>query len=513
MTSLMSQFSHLPPELLSRIVDFVAVPHGDYAENKRPSNTDPGRRPKNEATFRGLSYANIALATSPAPDSQSLQSLRLVSSVFKDLSTPLLFAVVRVLPSDASAERYRNILQSEELNLHVRKVVFQTRLQPDARLFDYTSARRPEEDEYGTPLPSVLAAMQVASSFKNLIHAQLIMYTECVSPEDWMRGGPEGADFRFTVLSTFYSGLVQADKLTNLTLKNLQNVTPRALMGKATTPEEISFKQDFDTVMSKIKQLSLGITTEDCFASPENTLTIPELHDFFGFELQEYWLAPFAANLEYLKLYGNREVYWGFYPACNLPHFPVLKTLILGYVSFASEHQMQWLLSHANTLEELILDNAILGIAVETGEIEVDVTNQKVVYERDYSKNPPGYQPKPRSHLFKTETWLDSTRWHHLFRRFQEELPKLRHFAINHNTWDDLVFEHADALNTAMKETRYAVFTRHCWSDFWNYDADDFVLKEYEEDENDRIQIEKPDCDEEDWEALNELFADLMKRR
>jgi hypothetical protein len=509
----MSKLSHLPPELLSRIVGFIATPHGDYAEKKRSSNTDPGRQPKDEATFRGLSYANIALATSPAPDVRSLRSLRLVSRIFEDLSTPLLFAVVRVLPSDPSAGRYQNILASEVLNLHVRKVVFQTRLQPDARLFDYTSARRPKEDGYGTPLPSFLAAMQAASAFKSLTHAQLIMYTECVSPDDWMRGGPEGAEFRLTVLSTFYSGLVQADKLTSLTLKNLQNVTPKALMGKATTSREKAFKQNFDMVMKKVKQLSLGVTTEDCFASPENTLVIPELHDFFGFELQEYWLAPFAANLEYLKIYGNREVYWGFYPACNLPHFPVLKTLILGYVSFASELQIQWLLSHANTLEELILDNAILGIAVEIGEVEVDIINQTVVYERDYTKDPPGYQPKPRSHLLKTETWLDPTRWHHIFRRYQGELPKLRHFAINHNRWDDLVFEHADALNTAMKETRYAVFTRHCWSDFWNYDADDFVLKEYEEDEKDRIQIEKPDCDEEDWEALNELLIELKRRR
>jgi hypothetical protein len=39
------------------------------------------------------------------------------------------------------------------------------------------------------------------------------------------------------------------------------------------------------------------------------------------------------------------------------------------------------------------------------------------------------------------------------------------------------------------------------------------VLKEYEEDEKDRIQIEKPDCDEEDWEALNELLIELKRRR
>jgi hypothetical protein len=138
----MFSLSHLPPELLSRIVGFVAIPHGDYAEKKRSSNEDRGRRPKDEATYRGLSYANIALATSPAPDIPSLRALRLVSQIFEDLSTPLLFSLVRVLPFDASAERYRNILESSSLNLHVRKVVFQTRLQPGAQIEALSSKER-----------------------------------------------------------------------------------------------------------------------------------------------------------------------------------------------------------------------------------------------------------------------------------------------------------------------------------------------------------------------------------
>lgn len=36
---------------------------------------------------------------------------------------------------------------------------------------------------------------------------------------------------------------------------------------------------------------------------------MPEIHDFFALELPEYWSKPFAANLEYLKIYGNVEVY------------------------------------------------------------------------------------------------------------------------------------------------------------------------------------------------------------
>ncbi|CAD0090777.1 unnamed protein product [Aureobasidium vineae] len=67
-------------------------------------------------------------------------------------------------------------------------------------------------------------------------------------------------------------------------------MTPKSLMGKADTPQEVELKKNFDTVMKRTTQLSLCITTEDAFASPENTLPLPELHDFFGYELNEYWL-------------------------------------------------------------------------------------------------------------------------------------------------------------------------------------------------------------------------------
>ena len=88
------------------------------------------------------------------------------------------------------------------------------------------------------------------------------------------------------------------------------------------------------------------------------------MHSFFFFELQEYWLKPIAKNLVFLKLYGDDEVYWGFFPACNLPHFSKLRTMVLGGISICSEDQVDWILEHGDTLEELILDDAILGVAV-----------------------------------------------------------------------------------------------------------------------------------------------------
>lgn len=510
----MSNLANLPPELLSRIIDYVATPLPPDPKHRNPSRYE-GQHVSDGPTYAGLSYSNISLATSPAPDIASLRNLRLVSKIFEDLSAALIFAVVRVLPTEDSAEGYMHILNEERLNGCVRKVVFQTRLQPDARLYDWTAEEMPPGDDYSKPKPFFLTAMLKAAGFQNLTHAELVFVTTCGTS---LYAEPEGINFRFEVLSAYYKGLTHATKVYNLSIKNLQNMTPKALMGKVVTPEEVAFKKAFDVVMKRISQLSLGITTQDNFAAPENTLCIPELHSFFGYELCEYWLQPFAAQLEYLKIYGNQEVYWGFYPAGNLPHFPALRTLILGDYSFTSEKQVESILSHAETLEELILDDAMIGVAVTIGELYADTPSRTVVYEKDYSTDPPGYRPKWRGRGLKSQVWMDPTRWHHLFARFAKGLPKLRHFAFNHSHWDSRAYEHGDALCSAVRIERYGAFDESNWHDFDGYDAENFDWTNWrdwreEGDEVIKIQVEEPGCEEEDWQALNDFLAELKGRR
>lgn len=505
----MARFNSLPTELLIRIVDFVATPTGGHAEQQPHSDTASCRQLKEEPSYRGLSYSDIALASTPTPDTQSLQSLRLVSRTFNKLSTPLLFSVIRVLPLETSAQHYTNILSSS-LNPLVKKTIFQTQLKPN----EYLDCDPGEI--WNSPDPYLLDCMSEVSRFKNLTHAELIFSSICCAEDEYWDGTPEIPANRNAALFHFYASLVKAEKVISLSIENLQNISPEELKEK---PREWArnktFKRDFQTVMQRIKHLSLGIATEvDVSEEPTGTLLDSEIHHFFNYELSNYWITPIAANLEYLKLYCNKEVYWGFFPACDLPVLPMLKTLVLGNVSFVSEKQMQWILEHAKTLEELILDNAMIGIAVDIEEFEVDVVSHTVLYEMEYPWYPyGGYQPKERSDLLKPHRWLNETRWHHLFRRFQEGLPKLKHFAINHSHWDDRAFEHADDLSNALKEERYAMFKKHYWMSFADYNAQAFVFKKWEGDEEDRLLIEKPDCDEEDWQALNELLDKLRRGR
>ncbi|THV90331.1 hypothetical protein D6D25_09712, partial [Aureobasidium pullulans] len=228
----------------------------------------------------------------------------------------------------------------------------------------------------------------------------------------------ETPEFREEVLATFFRGLVPATKVVNLSIKNLQNVTPAAIMGTATSAADIEFKKDFEVVMKRLTHLSLRIISEDCWPEPAHNLECGFMHSFFIFELQECWLKPIAGNIVYLKLYGDDEVYWGFFPACNLPHFPKLRTMILGGISICSEDQVDWILEHGDTLEELILDDAIIGVAVQIHETFVDIPTRKVVYERQDIAGRPGFGPKDRGRgrpLREHQIWLDPTRWHHIF--------------------------------------------------------------------------------------------------
>jgi len=191
--------------------------------------------------------------------------------------------------------------------------------------------------------------------------------------------------------------------------------------------------------------------------------------------------------------------------------------MVLGGISICSEDQVDWILEHGDTLEELILDDAIIGVAVQIHETFVDIPTRKVVYERQDIVGRPGFGPKDRGRgrpLREHQIWLDPTRWHHIFHRLQHGLPKLKHFAINHSDLEDHAFDVADSLGSALEEKRYAAFNEIVWHEFEDEDPDEvLVFADWEENEDDRIVVRRPDCDEEDWQALEKLLAVVRRRR
>jgi hypothetical protein len=508
---------HLPPELLSRIIDYVAI--GESLETNRddePFNYDCEIKYNitNSPSASRPSYQHSILAITPRPDVSSLRNLRLTSRVFSQMSATRLFDCVRLLPTEESAVRYNQILSTPVLSDQVRKVVFQTRLVPAGSNSCWSCQDPGPGDDYYEPHPFFMDALEQAGRFPNLTHVEMVFASPCCGPESF-NDTIEDSGIREEVLSALYAGLNHgehpASKVFDMSIKNLQDFTPQALIASS-KDEDIKFRLDFEQVMSRITHLSLQIATEDEEAAPEMTLDVPESHNFFGYELQEYWIAPIAANLVYFKLYAN-EMLFGIFPACNLPKLPKLRTLILGNLSMINDDHIDWILSHANTLEELIFDDAVVAVGAAIRDEMADLDNRRIIYSPLRIENGrPIYQPE-KNHALPKRRLLWSTRWHHIFGRLQRELPKLKHFAIGHGNWDEhKAFDEAEALQSVLMDARYQYLDRGTGPDNWlRTKRDRKSFSNWEKNEEDYVY--RPECDEEDWQALKDFIDELQRRR
>ncbi|CAD0114054.1 unnamed protein product [Aureobasidium uvarum] len=518
----MTGLLRLPPELLSRIVDFIAIgetseidPDDDQSLD-HDDDDDDRYSTAIDLPSSSLSYQHTMLATMPRPNVFSLRNLRLSSRHFSSVCATHLYRCLRLLPTEQSAAYYNNILATASLSQQVQKVVFQTRMVPAGSTSQWATHEPGPGDDYEDPHPFFLDALEQVGRFSNLTHVEMVFSAECFGPSwDHDDECPETMDFREQVLSAFYAGLNHrkhpASKVYNLSIKNLQNFTPQALIDDG-EDKDTGFKADFEQVMSRITHLSLEVATEDDSAAPENTLQIPECHDFFGHELQTYWIAPVAENLVYLKLYAS-AINIGMFPKCNLPTLPKLRTLILGNMSFTNDDQIDWTLSHGATLEELILDDAIIGVGATFYEESVDIDGRRVVYSPLQNlATRPSYQPTQSPALAK-QYWLWPTRWHHIFPRLQQGLPKLRHFAFGHGDWDEhLAYDKAETLTSVLQAARYQYLDRGTGPDNWlRADNEQKTYNDWEEDEDNVVR--QPDCDDEDSKALQDLLGSIKTRR
>jgi hypothetical protein len=517
----MTGLHDLPPELTSRIVDFVAAGRtqgtdGDdewFDLDDQPFNHDCKTKYNliNVTSASGLSYQHSLLATTPRPDVPSLSNLRLASRAFSQSCATRLFSCVRLLPTEESAGRYNEILSTSVLSELVRKVVFQTRMVPGGSDSCYARQNPGPGDDYHEPHPFFMDTLEQVGRFPQLTHVEMVFASPCIGPDSFSEA-TEDDGFREEILMAFYAGLNHcehpADKVFNLSIKNLQDYTPDALI-KSHENEDIKFQQDFEQVMSRITHLSLQIATEDNEAAPDQTLDIRESHTFFDHELQEYWIVPIAENLVYFKLYAN-EMLFGIFPACNLPRLPKLRTLIFGNLSLGNDDHIDWILSHAATLEELIFDDAVVAVGASFYTEVADTDNRRIIYSPLKIKSGrPVYKPQ-KDWGMPNQHWLWPTRWHHILGCLQRGLPNLKYFAMGHGNWDDHeAFDEAEILQSVMMTTRYQYLDRGVGPDNWLCaEGEEKRFKDYEED-----SICRPDCDEEDWQALKEFLEELERRR
>lgn len=465
----MVMLTDLPVELLS----YVAASVGRFVEN--------------EEMVRAVQHNKHAFVT-PIADLKSLPALRGVCRLFSQICTPHLFRTVKVLPTRESAARYRQILGSDTLNPHVNKVIFQTRMNSE---FEY------QEDDYTEPHDFFLEAMENLGLFSKLTSVELVFAKRCAGGDSqwWNDHLPEQIEFREPILEKFFAGLNHRDHpavgVRSISIKNLQDKTPAAL----TSTNESTFKTNYRQALSRINHLSLEIATEQYEASPENTLEIPEAHEFFGNELNRYWLEPVRDQLTYLKLYAA-EMYWGYFPRCNLPRFPNLITMVLGNMSFTHDAQLDWLLSHGDKLEKLIMDDCPIAVGAR-------------IIEHGFGAD--RHIIRGQSADMIDTTWSYETRWHDHFEKIRTGLPNLKDFVYGSGPWlEGTAFDEADVLTTSLPENRYMYFDEGTGPSNWLDPGVDGVFNEGDDEED---LVYKPTCDDEDQRALDELLHEVRKRR
>ncbi|KAJ6062489.1 uncharacterized protein N7446_006609 [Penicillium canescens] len=196
--------------------------------------------------------------------------------------------------------------------------------------------------------------------------------------------------------------------------------------------------------------------------------------------------------LQHLSL-CSRE-YSGFYPHLDLSNlfFPRLKTLSLGNFCFFHDGQIDWILKHGDTLEEIYFDDC--AILYDFGMMEENV--DACALPRDTLVRREGDESLYGSF---------EKRWHHIFDLFAEKLPKLRHFRIGRSNWyPDIPFEQERDIKVGLYYNRYM-----CCYD--GYGPSPYMEGE---DPEELANLENawrpsPECDDEDRAALRKLLAKL----
>lgn len=422
-------------------------------------------------------------------DHATIKALRCVSIRCADVCTRLVFRSSTLLLRQQSIDNMSNLLQEPELCSVVTHLKIDTAEYTDTCMDSYDW-----EDQDAKLLKSFLAVLKMLGRMQNLRSIRLICSTECVGPQQrrhwWARGVPESIKFRADVLQSLFAGLNNtahtSSKINQLCIENLQGCGNEALVGS----------EDFQSVMSRVRNLELQIVTEDVDGngSVSQNLSKKELHTFFGQQLVR-WLEPVRQHLTHLKLYSKDGMYFGYLPRCQLPTFPALTSLVLGGMSFSHDAQLAWVLAHSDTLQELVLDNCPIVIGVKIPST-LDSDNYPIE---------PLFNSSATGSILQSSSFLYPARWHDYFSCFATGLSNLRSIRCGFGDWyDGNAFQKTHELGVGLWAQRYRILDDGEWR------RPPFEGGSYEGEWSDPPMY--PECTDEDWIALCEVKKAIQLR-
>lgn len=421
-------------------------------------------------------------------DVDFLKGLRLVNKELRSLASKLLFRTVFISPTEKSAENLAKLLQSR-YHSHVQCVVIKTSLDSDD-----------SHDELEL-LESFAAAITSLCKFVNLRELRVKFSEQCAAELDPNTSEPiqevcEMPEYRSAVLNTIFTSLKDVKTLKILSIRDLQDHTDRHIL------ESEAFK----SIRRRLTGLHLQITTE---VMAQKDLDFGALHQGFTIDLPKLWLEPVVLHLTHLTLYSY-TCKWGLYPFVDFREigtFPCLESLSLGNWTIAHDWQVDWILSHGSTINQLLLEDCTISPALAMAD------NDNMTHV-----NFPGLQPEGDDYCpYFAQVAI---RWHHVFDQFRSYLHQLERFAMRcsgYLEWTDDSFDRRYNLSNNLRINRYHFFHRAC-TPHWlhhSYRVGENSFLFYVEGEHpnpDHWQIDFPDCHSEDEEALNRLMEAVERR-
>lgn len=292
---------------------------------------------------------------------EDLKNVRLVSTNVAGSVTRRLFSKVHVILGEQSHPSLEAILGNEILSKHIRTIKYFTTKNP--YISGLQSDVENKKAETGLTKKDEAAIAKI-TLFPNL---QAISMTFCRVSKDEIRNPrtrPRGsrapttprsrngsrqrtATYRYDVLTHIFRAMIQSSRLMSLTLEHL----------KEFNDERLLFSADFVEVIGRLSDLRLNVIPK-CNNWPVNPAD-SALNSLFA--MPHVWLKSTQHTLTSLTLHAT--IYWGYKPFCDLRclHFPKLKRLDLGRLAITHDWQMDWVLSHSETLEHLTLDTCAIA--------------------------------------------------------------------------------------------------------------------------------------------------------
>ncbi|KAL4978169.1 hypothetical protein BDW66DRAFT_130447 [Aspergillus desertorum] len=372
-------------------------------------------------------------------DPASRKAFRLTNRPLANIAQQWVFHTIALSPLEASCDRLQNVLRNPRLAGYVKKLFIITYdLDEDGDYMHYSDA----EDEDYEPAEETSLPIRFWLLFDRLkdfpcLQSIALRFHPEHSNNGWHEV-PQEMDFRSPIMQRAFAAFAaQPQPLKELAIADLHNVNE-------TDAKAVS---NIKKVLGALQSLRLNTTNEHREHHGEVDYQRTEAHEFYH-SLPSIWLEPTTANLKHLTLYST--LYCGFYPRLDFRslHFPYLKTLSMGNYAFIHDSQLTWILSHADTLVELYLDDCAILYEVSIKDVQNTYLTPEQFTQRDG--------------LGDALYACYRKRWADYFCALKDGLPHLQHFRYGHClegwAYNTTPFEREAEIEIGLHEESYLVF-------------------------------------------------------